>query len=220
MSLVDKFDTRDFVNGRLIGGNYNEMTGNTTYSDISPYGGNRMAGSGLGLGNDVVAYMGNAGMGGPRDEGIDDFIGRAVTGVINDLLLRPEDKAELRTLEYRPERDKAELRTLEYRPERDGPFELEQLVRGEGGVPGEPYDSKRTPPPEKPYGEGRDRDGFPLKLATSFDITPGFGDARRSRKGLTEDDVNRLMRAYPNDADKIRRMYLPGPEQPGFLKGV
>ena len=206
MSLVDKFDTRDFVNGRLIGGNYNEMTGNTTYSDISPYGGNRMAGSGLGLGNDVVAYMGNAGMGGPRDEGIDDFIGRAVTGVINDLLLRPEDEFK--------------SRTMEYRPERDGTFELEQLVSGEGGVPSEPYDSKRTPPPEKPYGEGRDRDGFPLKLATSFDITPGFGDARRSRKGLTEDDVNRLMRAYPNDADKIRRMYLPGPEQPGFLKGV
>ena len=206
MSLVDKFDTRDFVNGRLIGGNYNEMTGNTTYSDISPYGGNRMAGRGLGLGNDVVAYMGNAGMGGPRDEGIDDFIGRAVTGVINDLLLRPEDEFK--------------SRTMEYRPERDGTFELEQLVSGEGGVPSEPYDSKRTPPPEKPYGEGRDRDGFPLKLATSFDITPGFGDARRSRKGLTEDDVNRLMRAYPNDADKIRRMYLPGPEQPGFLKGV
>ncbi len=108
---------------------------------------------------------------------------------------------------------------MEYRPERDGTFELEQLVSGEGGVPSEPYDSKRTPPPEKPYGEGRDRDGFPIKLATSFDITPG-GDARRSRKGLTEDDVNRLMRAYPNDADKIRRMYLPGPEQPGFLKGV
>ena len=154
MSLVDQFDTRDFVNGRLIGGNYNEMTGNTTYSDISPYGGNRMAGSGLGLGNDVVAYMGNAGMGGPRDEGMDDFIGRAVTGVIDNLLLRPEDKAE--------------SRTMEYRPERDGPFELEQLVRGEGGVPGEPYDSKRTPAPVKPYGEGRDRDGFPLKLAELF----------------------------------------------------
>jgi hypothetical protein len=154
MSLVDQFDTRDFVNGRLVGGNYNEMTGNMTYSDISPYGANRMAGSGLGLGNDVVAYMGNAGMGGPRDEGMDDFIGRAVTGVISDLLLRPEDKAE--------------SRTMEYRPERDGNFELEQLVRGEGGVPGEPYDSKRTPAPVKPYGEDRDRDGFPLKLAELF----------------------------------------------------
>ena len=113
MSLVDQFDTRDFVNGRLIGGNYNEMTGNTTYSDISPYGGNRMAGSGLGLGNDVVAYMGNAGMGGPRDEGMDDFIGRAVTGVIDNLLLRPEDKAESRTMEYGPERDGFEIEQLD-----------------------------------------------------------------------------------------------------------
>jgi hypothetical protein len=168
MSLVDQFDTRDFVNGRLVGGNYNEMTGNMTYSDISPYGANRMAGSGLGLGNDVVAYMGNAGMGGPRDEGMDDFIGRAVTGVISDLLLRPEDKAESRTMEYRPERDG---------------FEVEQL----GAVSDD--------------------------LAQSFDVTPG-GDTRRSRKGLTPGDVRRLMEAYPNDAEKIQKMYLPGAQLP------
>ena len=84
MSLVDQFDTRDFVNGRLVGGNYNEMTGNMTYSDISPYGGNRMAGSGLGLGNDVVAYMGNAGMGGPRDEGMDEAIAEGFLGALFD----------------------------------------------------------------------------------------------------------------------------------------
>ena len=206
MSLVDKFDTRDFVNGRLIGGNYNEMTGNTTYSDISPYGGNRMAGSGLGLGNDVVAYMGNAGMGGPRDEGIDDFIGRAVTGVINDLLLRPEDKAE--------------LRTLEYRPERDGPFELEQLVRGEGGVPSEPYDSKRTPPPEKPYGEGRDRDGFPIKLAGGF-RGRGYGQVDPRRGGL-EYMTQEALKSLPNSglAEEKHRQIRSQTALPGFLKGV
>ena len=206
MSLVDKFDTRDFVNGRLIGGNYNEMTGNTTYSDISPYGGNRMAGSGLGLGNDVVAYMGNAGMGGPRDEGIDDFIGRAVTGVINDLLLRPEDEFK--------------SRTMEYRPERDGTLELEQLVSGEGGVPSEPYDSKRTPPPEKPYGEGRDRDGFPIKLAGGF-RGRGYGQVDPRRGGL-EYMTQEALKSLPNSglAEEKHRQIRSQTALPGFLKGV
>ena len=50
----------------------------------------------------------------------------------------------------------------------------------------------------------------------SFDITGRSGDARRKRRGLTEGDVNRLMNAYPDDAEKIRKMYLPGPT----LRGV
>jgi len=50
-------------------------------------------------------------------------------------------------------------------------------------------------------------------LAQSFDVTPG-GDSRRSRKGLTPGDVQRLMEAYPNDAEKIRKMYLPGAQLP------
>jgi len=35
------------------------------------------------------------------------------------------------------------------------------------------------------------------------------------------EDVQRLIQAYPQDADKIRKMYLPGPEAPGFMvRGV
>lgn len=75
MSLVDQYDTRDFVNGRVIGGNYNEMSGNTTYSDISPYGSNRMAGAGLGLDPDVVSYMAEAAQGArPQDASMDEAI--------------------------------------------------------------------------------------------------------------------------------------------------
>ena len=50
-------------------------------------------------------------------------------------------------------------------------------------------------------------------LAQSFDVKPG-GDSRRSRKGLTPGDVQRLMEAYPNDAEKIQKMYLPGAQLP------
>jgi len=136
MSLVDQFDTRDFVNGRLVGGNYNETTGNMTYSDISPYGANRMAGSGLGLSPDVVAYMGEAAQGSrPQDSAMDEAIAEGFLGAISD------------------------------------------------------------------------------DLAQSFDVTPG-GDTRRSRKGLTPGDVQRLMEAYPNDAEKIQKMYLPGAQLP------
>lgn len=136
MSLVDQFDTRDFVNGRLVGGNYNEMTGNMTYSDTSPYGANRMAGSGLGLSPDVVAYMGEAAQGSrPQDSAMDEAIAEGFLGAISD------------------------------------------------------------------------------DLAQSFDVTPG-GDTRRSRKGLTPGDVQRLMEAYPNDAEKIQKMYLPGAQLP------
>ena len=136
MSLVDQFDTRDFVNGRLIGGKYNEMTGNMAYSDISPYGGNRMAGSGVGLGPDVVTYMGEAAQGSrPQDAAMDEAIAEGFLGALSG------------------------------------------------------------------------------DLAQSFDVTPG-GDTRKSRKGLTAGDVQRLMEAYPNDAEKIQKMYLPGAQLP------
>lgn len=205
MSFVDKFHTRHFVNGRVIGGNYDGMSGKWNYSDISPYGANRMAGSGLGLGNDVVAYMGNAGMGGPRNEDMDDLIGRAVTGVINNLLLRPGDKAESRTMEYRPERDD---------------FGVEQLVRGEGGTPGEPYDSKRTPAPAKPYGEDRDRDGFPLKLAGGF-RGKGYGQINPRRGGL-EYMTKQALESLPNSglAEEKHRQIRGNIALPGFMKGV
>ena len=54
----------------------------------------------------------------------------------------------------------------------------------------------------------------------SFDIGGGAGDSRRSRRGLSVRDVERLMQAYPQDAEKIKKMYLPGVQGTPFLKGV
>lgn len=48
----------------------------------------------------------------------------------------------------------------------------------------------------------------------SFTVGGGGGDRRRSRRGLTHDDVQRLIDAYPDSADDIRKMYLPGPTFP------
>jgi hypothetical protein len=54
----------------------------------------------------------------------------------------------------------------------------------------------------------------------SFEIGGG-GDARRSRKGLSVQDVERLLQAYPQDADRIKKMYLPGAQgTPFFVRGV
>lgn len=52
----------------------------------------------------------------------------------------------------------------------------------------------------------------------SFDIGGDRGDARRSRKGLSPTDVQRLIEANPDFADDIRKMYLPGPALPGVRK--
>lgn len=52
----------------------------------------------------------------------------------------------------------------------------------------------------------------------SFDINSKRGDARRSRKGLSPADVQRLIEANPDFADDIRQMYLPGPSLPGIRK--
>lgn len=53
----------------------------------------------------------------------------------------------------------------------------------------------------------------------SFDIRPGGGgDARRSRKGLSPTDVQRLIEANPEFGDQIREMYLPGPSLPAVRK--
>ena len=93
MTLVDPYHDRVFRNGRVYGVNYDEQTMKPTYSDISPFGGGRMAGNGLGLDSDVVTYMGRAAQGMPQDPGMDqriaDGFGRAL----------------LKTLEYVPERD-------------------------------------------------------------------------------------------------------------------
>ena len=53
----------------------------------------------------------------------------------------------------------------------------------------------------------------------SFDINPGSaGDARRSRKGLSPQDVNRLIQANPQFEKQIREMYLPGVQGTPFFK--
>lgn len=52
----------------------------------------------------------------------------------------------------------------------------------------------------------------------SFEIGPSRGDARRSRKGLSPTDVQRLIEANPDFADDIKKMYLPGPSLPGVRK--
>lgn len=79
---------------------------------------NRKAGEGIGLEPDVVIYMGKAAQGMPQDQGMDV---RIAEGML---------KAMGRAIEpvlYRPDRDRAELRTLEYVPERDGPATPEPI---------------------------------------------------------------------------------------------
>lgn len=48
----------------------------------------------------------------------------------------------------------------------------------------------------------------------SFDIKGGGGDTRRARKGLSPEDVRRLVEANPDFADQIQQMYMPGPSLP------
>ena len=86
----------------------------------------------------------------------------------------------------------------------DGNVYLRQLLKfGEGGEPGRLYEEQ----------EMRDRINIDTDYVAgnpSFDITGRSGDSRRKRRNLTPGDVNRLMNAYPDDAEKIRNMYLPG----------
>ena len=118
MSLVDPYHDRVFSNGRLYGVNYNEMTNQPTYTDISPFGGGRMAGKGLDLEPDVVVYMGKAAQGMPQDQGMDVRIAEGMLKAIG---------RAVEPMLYRPDRDRAELRTLEYVPERDGPATPEPI---------------------------------------------------------------------------------------------
>ena len=53
----------------------------------------------------------------------------------------------------------------------------------------------------------------------SFDINPGSaGDARRKRKGLSPQDVQRLIEANPQFEKQIKDMYLPGAQGAPFFK--
>ena len=70
------------------------------------------------------------------------------------------------------------------------------------------------------YGGMTNVPGAPRNLlagGTSFEITPG-GDARRARKGLSPQDVQRLMEANPDFGNQIQDMYLPGPKSTPFFK--
>jgi len=53
----------------------------------------------------------------------------------------------------------------------------------------------------------------------SFDINQGAaGDARRKRKGLSPQDVQRLIEANPQFEKQIKDMYLPGAQGTPFFK--
>ena len=101
MSLVDPYHDRVFRNGRLYGVNYNEQTMQPTYTDISPFGGGRKAGEGIGLEPDVVIYMGKASQGMPQNESMDQRIAEGFMKAIGQVFGQPG----MRTLEYVPERD-------------------------------------------------------------------------------------------------------------------
>ena len=127
MSLVDPYHDRVFRNGRLYGVNYNEMTNQPSYTDISAFGaGGHRAGMGLDLERDVVIYMGKAAQGMPQDQGMDVRIaegmlkamGRAIAPTMD--WVHGRDKAEAMTMDWVHGRDKAEARTMEYVPSRDG----------------------------------------------------------------------------------------------------
>ena len=107
MSLVDPYHDRVFRNGRLYGVNYNEQTMQPTYTDISPFGGGRKAGEGIGLEPDVVIYMGKAAQGMPQNESMDRRIADGFMQVFGQLLGQP--------------------RTMEYREERDGPLNIQPI---------------------------------------------------------------------------------------------
>ena len=119
MSLVDPYHDRVFRNGRVYGVNYDEQTMRPTYTDVSPFGGGRMAGKGLDLEPDVVIYMGKAAQGMPQDQGMDVRIAEG--------MLKAIGRAIAPTMDWVHGRDKAEARTMEYVPSRDGPATIEPI---------------------------------------------------------------------------------------------
>ena len=145
-------------------------------------------------------------------EGMLKAMGRAIEPQLRTMEFVPgRDTAEARTMEFVPERDKAEVIQLEDGENvADGAYLRELLRFGEGGEPGRLFREQQ---------EKRDDMNRATEYVAgnpSFDITGRSGDARRKRRDLTPGDVNRLMNAYPDDAEKIRKMYLPGPT----LRGV
>ena len=137
MSLVDPYHDRVFRNGRLYGVNYDEQTMRPTYSDISPFGGGRKAGEGIGLEPDVVIYMGKAAQGMPQNEAMDQQIAEGFANAFGQALAQP------RTMEFVPGRDSAEARTMEFVPGRDdASVELLGEISHGGSTPYKPMDSE------------------------------------------------------------------------------
>jgi hypothetical protein len=58
-----------------------------------------------------------------------------------------------------------------------------------------------------------------LAGSPSFEVGDQGGDARRARRGLSPSDVQRLIEANPDFAEKIIKMYKPGPSLP-TIRGV
>jgi len=112
MTARDPYDTRTFANGRLYGGNFDEMSGRMRYEDISPF---RMAGEGFNYPKDVVIYMGRAAQTGEQNPSMDQVIADGFVKALSNLVLRPGDQGEARTMEYRPDRDEYGVETMELR---------------------------------------------------------------------------------------------------------
>jgi len=112
MTARDPYHTRKFVNGRLYGGTFDEGTGRMHYEDISPF---RMAGEGFNYPKDVVIYMGRAAQTGEQNPSMDQVIADGFVKALSNLVLRPGDQGEARTMEYRPDRDEYGVETMELR---------------------------------------------------------------------------------------------------------
>lgn len=55
-----------------------------------------------------------------------------------------------------------------------------------------------------------------LAGSPSFEVKGQGGDARRSRRGLSPSDVQRLIEANPDFEDHLRKIYTPGPMLPNL----
>ena len=193
MSLVDQYHDRVFRNGRLYGVNYNEMTNQPTYTDISPFGGGRKAGQGIGLEPDVVIYMGKAAQGMPQDESMDKRIAEGFMKAIGQLF-----RSDNSTMNYVPDRDRAENRTMEYIESRDGPATPEKLG---------------------PYNPDTDKSEFIQLLAgsPSFDLT-----YPRGRRGDNFEGIPNANDPVMREKLRNRRLRNPAGKEdlPGFLGTV
>ena len=225
MSLVDPYHDRVFRNGRLYGVNYNEMTNQPSYTDISPFSAGRKAGEGIGLEPDVVIYVGKAAQGMPQDEGMDRRIGEGMMNAIGKAVFGADlDGGDARTLEYVPERDGPA--TPEpigpYNPDTDkseviqlgdGSSYLRELLRfGEGGEPGRLFREEQ---------EKRDEMNRATEYVAGFEM-PADISYPRGRRGDNFEGIPNANDPVMREKLRNRRLRNPagGQELPGFLGTV